>query len=104
MASFGWDAPKVYNTSVYPSESSVDSRANIEKQFFEFLRSFRIDHSFIYRYIRCINESEQLRLNILQKQYFLEINLSHLESFDAELKAKVKSSPATYLPIVIYTY
>jgi hypothetical protein len=30
----------------------------------------------------------------------MEINLSHLESFDAELKAKVKSNPATYLPIV----
>ena len=50
MTSFGgWDAPQVFNTSVYPGESNNDSRAAIEKSFYDFLRTFRIDHSFVYR-------------------------------------------------------
>jgi hypothetical protein len=50
MASFGgWDSAQVFNTSVYPGEERADSRAAIEKSFYDFLRTFRIDHSFVYR-------------------------------------------------------
>ena len=51
MANFGgWDAPQVFNTSVYPGETVNDSKSAIEQAFYDFLRTFRIDHSFIYRY------------------------------------------------------
>jgi hypothetical protein len=54
MASFGgWDAPQVFNTSVYPGEENAGSRAALEKAFFDFLRTFRIDHSFVYRWVDC---------------------------------------------------
>ncbi len=50
MSTFGgWDSGQIYNTSVYPGEAATDSKAAIEKSFFDFLRTFRIDHSFVYR-------------------------------------------------------
>jgi hypothetical protein len=47
-----------------------------------------------------VKNSDQLRLNLLQKNYFLEINLAHLDDYDADLKSKIKNSPAEFLPMV----
>ncbi|KAJ3145719.1 minichromosome maintenance protein 5 [Geranomyces variabilis] len=91
MAAFGWDAGQVFDTAVYPNESGEDSRAGIEKKFVEFLRTFRIDNVFLYR--------DQLRQNLIIKQYFLEVDMAHLMSFDEDLTNQVKEKPGEYLPL-----
>ncbi|KAJ3289749.1 minichromosome maintenance protein 5 [Borealophlyctis nickersoniae] len=91
MATLGWDAGRIYNTSVYPGERGEETRSSIEKKFVEFLRNFRLDNIFIYR--------DQLRENLIIKRYFLEVNLEHLISYDEELANQVKDKPADYLPL-----
>ena len=46
----GWDNGAVYTTNVYPGEQSEQSHNAIEQQFVEFLRNFRLDNVFTYRY------------------------------------------------------
>ncbi|KAI8911962.1 hypothetical protein PhCBS80983_g03226 [Powellomyces hirtus] len=91
MAGYGWDTGRVFDTQVYPSESATDTRANIEKKFVEFLRTFRIDNVFLYR--------DQLRQNLIIKQYFLEVDMAHLMSYDEDLTNMVKEKPGEYLPL-----
>ncbi|TPX72100.1 hypothetical protein SpCBS45565_g00480 [Spizellomyces sp. 'palustris'] len=91
MAAFGWDTGRVFDTQVYPTESGEETRAAIEKKFVEFLRSFRIDNVFLYR--------DQLRQNLIIKQYFLEVDMAHLMSFDEDLTNQIKEKPAEYLPL-----
>ncbi|KAJ3022004.1 minichromosome maintenance protein 5 [Thoreauomyces humboldtii] len=91
MAAFGWDAGRVFNTQVYPSDSGEDSRATIERRFVEFLRTFRIDNVFVYR--------DQLRQNLIIKQYFLEVDMAHLMSYDEDLTNQIKEKPGEYLPL-----
>ncbi|KAI8823127.1 MCM2/3/5 family-domain-containing protein [Fimicolochytrium jonesii] len=90
-AAFGWDAGRVFNTQVYPNSSGDDSRAAIEKKFVEFLRTFCIDNVYIYR--------DQLRQNLIIKQYFLEVDMAHLMSYDEDLTNQLKEKPAEYLAL-----
>ncbi|RKO89743.1 MCM2/3/5 family-domain-containing protein [Blyttiomyces helicus] len=91
MATFGWDAGRVYNTNIYPGESSDDSNAATEAKFVEFLRTFRLDNTFVYR--------DQLRQNLIIKQYFLEVDLAHLMNYDEELANNLKERPGEYMPM-----
>ena len=43
---------------------------------------------------------EQLRRNLLLKHFLVEVDLSHLITFDEELAAQLKERPADFLPLV----
>jgi DNA replication licensing factor MCM5 len=43
--------------------------------------------------------SDQLRANLMTKQYFLEIDLGHLISFDEELANRLTNNPTDLLPL-----
>lgn len=95
MAGMGWDAPRVFTTSTLSNEidgsQDNNSRTIIEKKFLEFIRTFHIDNNFLYR--------DQLRQNILTKQYFIEIDMSHIIRYDNYLASQLKETPAVMLPL-----
>ncbi|KAI8854439.1 MCM2/3/5 family-domain-containing protein [Chytridium lagenaria] len=80
----------VFSTNVLPGEiPEDDSNEALKERFTQFILNFRIDHVFIYR--------DQLRQNLLLKNYFLEIDLSHLTHFDEELATGLRNRPAEYI-------
>ncbi|KAF1800448.1 MCM2/3/5 family-domain-containing protein [Mucor lusitanicus] len=90
MASLGWDQGQVYSTSVLPGEEQVDSFSETTALFFDFIQTFRLGNNYIYR--------EQLSQNLLTKQYYIEVDINHLISFNADLANKLTTTPADYLP------
>ncbi|KAI9341271.1 MCM2/3/5 family-domain-containing protein [Zopfochytrium polystomum] len=57
----------------------------------EFVLDFRLGNDYFYR--------DQINSNIMMKQYFLEVNLAHLSSFDEDLSNYLKERPADVLPL-----
>jgi DNA replication licensing factor MCM5 len=43
---------------------------------------------------------DQIRENVLIKQYYCDINVAHLISYDEELAHKLNTEPAAMIPIV----
>ncbi|QSL64952.1 hypothetical protein MERGE_002256 [Pneumocystis wakefieldiae] len=91
MSTIGWDQPAVYSTSVLSGEILPDAPKELEKQFRDFIQEFILNNSYIYR--------DQLRDNILVKQFYLNVNIAHLISFNEELADKLTSNPADMLPL-----
>lgn len=93
MANFGWDATQVYHSSGLPLENSnqEEQSTTIERKFADFLRNFRLENDFVYR--------NQMRRNFLIRQYFVEVDMNHLASFDAELANQLRLKPAEFLPL-----
>ncbi|KAJ3415013.1 minichromosome maintenance protein 5 [Chytridiales sp. JEL 0842] len=88
----GWDRGNIYSSSVLPGEFGDDnSTAAITAKFSKFIMDFRLDSAFIYR--------DQLRQNLVIKQFFLEVDMAHLTSFDEELSNQLKDKPSEYLPL-----
>lgn len=44
--------------------------------------------------------SDQIRENVLVKQYFCDIDIAHLISYNEELAHRLSNEPAELLPIV----
>ncbi|CDH61414.1 dna replication licensing factor mcm5 [Lichtheimia corymbifera JMRC:FSU:9682] len=91
MATFGWDRGQIYSTSVLPGEDKVNSHAELTAMFQEFIQNFRIDNSFVYR--------DQLSEHLLLKQYYIEVDTSHLISFNTDLANRLAAEPAELLPL-----
>ncbi|KAG4301245.1 hypothetical protein PCANB_002492 [Pneumocystis canis] len=91
MSVMGWDQSSVYSASVFPGEIQTDAPKELEKQFKDFIQEFILDNSYIYR--------DQLRDNILVKQYYLNVDIGHLISFNEELAHKLVNEPADMLPL-----
>ncbi|KAI8070893.1 MCM2/3/5 family-domain-containing protein [Gongronella butleri] len=91
MASAGWDRGQIYSTSVLPAEASVSSRSETRALYLEFIQTFRLGNSFVYR--------DQLQEHLMSKQYYLQVDMSHLISFSEDLANKLANSPAEHLPL-----
>ncbi|KAJ3386334.1 minichromosome maintenance protein 5 [Lobulomyces angularis] len=87
----GWDAPNIQRTSVLPGQENKETRTAIKTKFMDFVRGFSLSNVYIYR--------DQLRQNLIMKQYFLEIDLLHLSSFDEVLSQALKGKPNELLPL-----
>ncbi len=46
----GWNPGRVYTTATYQGDQSEDSLQATKEKFLDFLRSFRLDEVFTYRY------------------------------------------------------
>lgn len=76
----------IYSTSVLPGEASGDDQySEVIKAFKKFILEFRIDNQFIYR--------DQLRENILVRQYQLTVQNGHLIAYHDELNKKLMDNP-----------
>ncbi|KAI9484300.1 MCM2/3/5 family-domain-containing protein [Zychaea mexicana] len=92
MASIGWDRGQIYSTGgVLPGEDRVNSHAELTSQFLQFIQNFRIDNAFVYR--------DQLSDNLMLKQHFIEVDMSHLISYNTDLANRLIAEPAAMLPL-----
>lgn len=83
---------EVYSAQVLPGDQPEDNSFNeITKAFRSFIMEFRLNNSFIYR--------DQLRENLLIKNYFLKVNSEHLIGFNEELNKKLSDEPAEMVPL-----
>ncbi|KAI9707804.1 MAG: minichromosome maintenance protein 5 [Candelina mexicana] len=87
------DRQSVYSLSVLApdQDSSEDSRKHVEAQLRDFVLEFRLDNAFIYR--------DQIRENVLVKQYYCDIDIAHLISYNEELAHKLTTEPADIIPL-----
>lgn len=87
-----FERAEIYGAQVLPGEAPQDDSFNeITKAFRTFILEFRLDTQFIYR--------DQLRENLLIKNYFLKVNLEHLIGFNEELNKKLADDPAEMIPL-----
>ncbi|KAL1990005.1 hypothetical protein VTN49DRAFT_7202 [Thermomyces lanuginosus] len=73
------------------SHQSDDSRVQIQARLREFILAFQLDNAFIYR--------DQLRQNVLVKQYYCDVDIAHLISYNEELAHKLTTEPADIIPL-----
>lgn len=106
------DRQSVYSLSVLapdPDESE-GSATQTQAQLREFILEFRLDNAFIYR---CVTQSQtvredvilmlrrdQIRENVLIKQYYCDVDIAHLISYNEELAHKLTTQPAEIIPLV----
>lgn len=87
-----YDRPENFSApALGPSDPSDDSFNEIIKAFKAFILEFRLNNQFIYR--------EQLRENLLIKNYFLKVNNEHLIGFNEELNKKLNDDPTEMVPL-----
>ncbi|KAI9023295.1 MCM2/3/5 family-domain-containing protein [Hyaloraphidium curvatum] len=104
MAAAGWDTGRIFTTSLTKADRVLDDglldseeqdpaalRAAIQNKTFEFLREFCINEHFIYR--------DRLRANWRVGKYSIDIDMEHLQLFDAPLADAFRERPAEYLPL-----
>ncbi|KAJ5775129.1 uncharacterized protein N7511_000140 [Penicillium nucicola] len=82
-----------YTLSVLaPSTNGADeSRQTIQNRLRDFVLEFQLDNAFVYR--------DQLRQNALVKQYYCDIDIAHLISYNEELAHKLTTEPGDIIPL-----
>ena len=88
-----YDRAEVYATSVLPpqQDASGDQNTEIIKAFKRFILEYRVENDFLYR--------NQLRENILSKQFKLTVHSEDLISFHDELHQKLIENPKDVIPL-----
>ncbi|EFA81776.1 MCM family protein [Heterostelium album PN500] len=95
----GWDQGNVYvsggggiSGSRALNDQSTNSSVDIQTKFLQFIREWKNqDNSFIYR--------DQLSQRYNLEQYYLEVNLDHLDQFDSNLSYQVLNKPNEVIPL-----
>ncbi|MCJ1310381.1 minichromosome maintenance protein 5 [Agyrium rufum] len=87
------DRQSVYTLSVLPhdEEAYENSKGKIQDQLRSFILEFRLDNAYIYR--------DQIRQNVLIRQYYCDVDVAHLISYDEELANKLRSEPGEVIPL-----
>ncbi|KAF9737397.1 minichromosome maintenance protein 5 [Paraphaeosphaeria minitans] len=89
------DRQTPYTISVFPSEGDGDhgdaAPSRMQQRLVDFIMEFHLDNVFIYR--------DQIRENVLIKQYYCDVDVAHLVSFDEELAHKLSQDPAEIIPL-----
>ncbi|KAI2695016.1 hypothetical protein CBS147332_9450 [Penicillium roqueforti] len=82
-----------YTLSVLaPSTNGADEdRTTIQNRLRDFVLEFQLDNAFVYR--------DQLRQNALVKQFYCDIDIAHLISYNEELAHKLTTEPGDIIPL-----
>lgn len=87
-----FDKARVYSTSVLPGDNTVDTTySDIQKEFCSFILEFYDDNKYLYR--------DQLRENILVRNYSLTVNMAHLIARSPVLGSKLTEEPTDLIPV-----
>ncbi|KAH3903271.1 probable Minichromosome maintenance protein 5 [Saccharomycodes ludwigii] len=88
-----FDRNDIYSAPVLQGEDNNNENNNttIIKAFKSFILEFRLDSLFIYR--------DQLRNNLLVKNFFLKITLDHLIGYNEDLFKKLNEDPTDIIPL-----
>ncbi|ORY19145.1 DNA replication licensing factor mcm5 [Clohesyomyces aquaticus] len=90
------DRQSAYSISLFGSQAGDDNRhgpapSRTQKALAGFIMDFHLDNVFIYR--------DQMRENVLVKQYYCDIDMAHLISYDEELAHNLTNDPAEIIPL-----
>ncbi|EDO48453.1 predicted protein [Nematostella vectensis] len=92
----GFDQGEIFVSDPFGSEDQSDerdlNRVSAKKRFKEFLREFH-EGTFAFPY------RDQLKQHYNLGQYYLEVDLEDLSSFDENLADKLRKNPSEYLPL-----
>nr|CAB3263694.1 DNA replication licensing factor mcm5-A-like [Phallusia mammillata] len=100
MSMSGFDDPGIFFSDNFGGDEQSDSaqvaRTTVKKRFRDFLREFHVSEaasgvSYLYR--------DQLRRHYNLGEYYLEVDLGHLASYNDELADYMYQRPAEYLPL-----
>lgn len=87
-----YDRGRVTTTSVLPGEpTNGTSFSDIQTVFRSFILEFWLNNSYIYR--------DQLRENILSKNYSLKVDMEHIIAYNEDIGQKITEEPGDILPI-----
>lgn len=87
-----FDRGRVTTTSVLPGETPNETTfSEIQSTFRRFILEFWLDRCYIYR--------DQLRENILIKNYSLTVDMEHIIAYNEDIGQKVAEEPSEVLPI-----
>ena len=92
----GFDSTSTYVTRGLTSgiELPSDSNTEIINKFKQFILDFRFNNnnaSYMYR--------DQLRNNLLLKQFFLQVNIDHIINYNDVLYRKLIEEPTDIIPL-----
>jgi DNA replication licensing factor MCM5 len=87
------DARSTYSLSVLAPlhDGTEEPRTEIQAKLREFILAFQIDGAFIYR--------DQIRENALVRQYYCDVDIAHLISYNEELANKLTTDPSGTIPL-----
>lgn len=87
------DARSAYSLSVLTplQDPSIEPRSELQAKLREFILAFQLDGAYIYR--------DQIRANVLVKQFYCDIDVAHLISYNEELAHKLTSEPTDIIPL-----
>ncbi|ODV88894.1 hypothetical protein CANCADRAFT_130564 [Tortispora caseinolytica NRRL Y-17796] len=87
-----FDQGRLYTAHALPVDEPQSEASAIQDQFKDFLLEFRIGADFIYR--------QQIRENVLIQQYLVNVDMSHVVSYNEELADRLTNSPTDTLKLL----
>ncbi|KAK3115981.1 minichromosome maintenance protein 5 [Teratosphaeriaceae sp. CCFEE 6253] len=89
------DRQSVYTLSLFGEERSAnggqDSNKQVQQELVNFILDFHLDNVFLYR--------DQIRENVLSKQYYCDVDIAHLIAFNENLAHRLSNEPADIIPL-----
>ena len=87
------DSRSTYSLSVLPGSLDPEDHRRTETQakLKEFILAFQLDGAYIYR--------DQIRENVLVKQYYCDVDIAHMISYNEELAHRLTTDPADIIPL-----
>ncbi|KAK5162915.1 minichromosome maintenance protein 5 [Saxophila tyrrhenica] len=86
------DRQSVYTLSLFGEDRAIEeSNKRVQKELVDFILDFHLDNVFIYR--------DQIRENVLSRQYFCDIDIAHLIAFNEHLAHRLNNEPAEIIPV-----
>ncbi|KAL1645704.1 minichromosome maintenance protein 5 [Diplodia intermedia] len=87
------DRQSTYSLSLFGPDrnESENTNSHVQQLLTDFVLDFHIDNVFTYR--------DQIRENVLIKQYYCDIDIAHLISYNEELAHRLTTTPAEIIPL-----
>ncbi|KAH4402316.1 DNA helicase [Parastagonospora nodorum] len=90
------DRQSAYSVSLFGSQAAdgvqdATAPSRIQQALVDFIMEFTLDNVFVYR--------DQIRENVLVKQYYCDIDIAHLIVYNDELAQNLTSNPAEVIPL-----
>ncbi|KAK5747202.1 minichromosome maintenance protein 5 [Elasticomyces elasticus] len=89
------DRQSVYTLSLFGEDRSAnggqETNKQVQQELVDFLLDFHLDNVFLYR--------DQIRENVLSKQYYCDVDIAHLIAFNEHLAHRLSNEPGDIIPL-----
>ncbi|KAH7079696.1 MCM2/3/5 family-domain-containing protein [Paraphoma chrysanthemicola] len=90
------DRQSAYSVSLFGSQNAdgvqdATAPSRVQQALVDFIMEFTLDNVFIYR--------DQIRENVLVKQYYCDIDIAHIIVYNDELAQNLTQNPAEVIPL-----